>query len=269
MEHNKRLLSALRTLFYPLASVLLKNKVGVAPVMHQLKLAFVEVARKKHGRGGKPATKNMIANLTGMSRKHVADLLDEADDEPCKDQISEPIVPHVLAMWCTTDEYTDELGLPRSLKLGPGAGTLRTLVQENSDVDDPDQAIEQLLLSGNIRRIDDERFELVQRGYYINRDLPVLISTFLSPLANTLDKNWDLPLREGFTMRVAHSEQLAAEKIPMIRRVAKEQLAQLLEQIDDELSRNETNSGQPMVDPSGVELSMVGVGVYYFEQERL
>ncbi|MDJ0911141.1 MAG: DUF6502 family protein [Woeseiaceae bacterium] len=269
MEHDTRLLRALRTLFYPLASVLLKNKVGVAPVVHQLKLAFAEVARKKHGRGGRPATNNKIANLTGMSRKHVGNLLDEVDGEPCKDRISAPVLPHVLAMWCANDEYTDKMGLPRELERGPGVGTLRTLVSEHNYEDDPDQAIEQLLRSGNIRQLDDGRFQLVDRGYYINRDLPALISTFLSPLANTLDKNWDLPLREGLALRIAHTEQLASDKIPMIRRVAKERLTAVLERLDDELSRNETEFDQPMLDVNGVELSMVGVGVYYFEQEKL
>ena len=87
MEHNKRLHGALRTLFYPLAKLLLKNKVGASPVVHQLKLAFVEAARKNHGRDGKPASANKIASLTGMSRKHVGALLEEVENNPSRHTI--------------------------------------------------------------------------------------------------------------------------------------------------------------------------------------
>ncbi|MDJ0709008.1 MAG: DUF6502 family protein [Woeseiaceae bacterium] len=267
MENDERLLSALRGLFYPLANLLLKNKVGAAAVVHQLKLAFVEAARDKHGRGGRPAANNMIANLTGMSRRHVGDLLSEVATDPCTDAIALPIESHILSIWCADSDYTDKLGLPRPLDLGPGKGTLRTLVLESTGDHDADEMIERLLQAESIRRRQDEQFELVDRAYMINRDLPRLISLFLSSLASTVDKNWGRPVRDSFTMRVAHSDRLDSEKLAMIRRISKEQLILLLERIDDELCRHEIENGQPMVDENGVELSSVGVGVYYFEKD--
>ncbi len=269
MEKNKTLLRALRTLFYPLASVLLKNRVAVAPVVHQLKLAFVEAARKKHGRGGNPATKNMIANLTGMSRRHVGNLLEEVNVDPCRDAISDLGESHVLAVWCSNEKFTDARGLPRHLEPGPGPGTLRALIAESTDNDEVDEVLERLLVAGNIRQLDDGKFELVTRVYRLNRDLPKIISRFISPLVHSVDKNWDLPPREGLTMRVTHSDRLESTKLPRIRRVAEEQLALLVERIDDELSRHELSTDQPMVDSNGAKISEVGVGVYYYEKESM
>ncbi|MDJ0908193.1 MAG: DUF6502 family protein [Woeseiaceae bacterium] len=269
MESDKRLLGALRTLFYPLAGALLKSKVGVVPVIHQLKLAFVEAARDKHGRNGRPATTNKIANLTGMSRQHVRDLLDEAEVDPCRDEISLPNESLVLAAWCTKDDYTDKRGLPVPLELGPGKGTLRTLISESTGTNNIASAIENLLETENIFRRDDGRFELAERVFSINRDLPRIISVFLSSMASTVEKNWGRPKSDSFIIRAAHSRRLNHDKIPMIRRIATEELTRLLERVDDELSRNEADEEQPMIDDNGTELSSVGIGVYYFEKDRL
>ncbi len=267
MENDKRLLGALRTLFYPLANVLLKNKVGAAPVIHELKLAFVEAGRDKHGRGNKPASNNMISNLTGMSRPHVRALVDEVIAEPCTDEISAPPESHILTVWCNNEDYTDTLGLPRPLELGPGPGSLRALVSESTDGGKVDEYIERLIRVGSVRRRDDGTFELVNRVFSVIHDLPQIISVFLSTLASTVDKNWGKPMRDGFIMRAAHSDRLDSKKLAMIRRVSEEQLAQLLERIDDELSRHETESEAPTVDANGVELSSIGIGVYYFEKD--
>ena len=177
MEHNKRLHGALRTLFYPLAKLFLKNKVGVSPVVHQLKLAFVEAARNNCGRNGKPASANRIANLTGMSRKHVGELLSEVEHNPSRHTIAGSDESHILAVWCADEEFRNELGLPRPLELGPGPGSLHALITESVDCPDVDLFVERLLTGGNIRQRDDGRFELTSRVFRINRDWPRIISS--------------------------------------------------------------------------------------------
>ena len=260
---------ALRSLFFPLANVLLKNKVGIAPVIHQLKLAFVEAAKKNHGRNGAPATTNKIATLTGMSRSHVSDLLDEASADPCTDEVASLTESQVLAAWSSNEDYIDEFGLPRVLDPGPGKGTYRTLVAETVRDEDADEQMERLLRSGSVRRRDDGRYELTQRMFPLVDDLPRIISVFLSPLASVVDKNWDVPVGDGFLIRVAHSDRVNSKKIAMIRRIATEQSVLLLEHIDDELTRYEEKSAEPMRNSDGAELSRIGIGVYYFEQDKL
>ncbi len=267
-ESEARLLWSLRAMFYPFANLLLTNKIGVAPIIQQLKLAFVEAARKNHGTGGKPAATNRISNLTGMSRRHVADLLDDIDSQSLPSELSAPGQSHVLSVWCTNDKYTDELGLPKPLDLGPGPGTMHELISESLVEADTNDVIDSLLSAGCIKRNDEGRFELVERLFPMNRDLPRIISVFLSSMMSTIDKNWSRDKGQGLLMRAAHSDQIDPSRIPAVRRIIREEMSQLLERVDDRLSHYETAAGEPMYDEDGSELAQIGVAVYSFEVDK-
>ena len=267
-ETDERLLRALRTLFRPLANVLLKNKIGIGPVIEQLKLSFVQSARANHGRSGKPATVNMISQLTGLSRKHVSTLLSEADQDPFYEPIVPPVGSEVLHVWVSDANYLDKTGLPSPLELGPGRRSFQSLVEKCVERDDVKSTIADMLQSDSVQLRPDGKIEMVERRYSINSDLPRMIFSGLYSLAGTIDKNWDRGEGEGFVQRQATTTRLDPEKVAVVRRIARERVARLMEEIDDMLCGYELEGDAAVSDANDSDARELGIGAYYFEHDQ-
>lgn len=264
-ETDGRLLHALRTLFRPLANVLLKNRIGIAPVIDQLKMAYVEAAWANHGRSGSHASINMIATLSGLSRNHVKVLLTRAKAEPSFDSVGFATEAGILGEWLSNENYVDKLGRPRALDLGPGDCTFHSLVAASVGSSNALSKMDALIQSECVVHRADGKVELAERKFPINQDLPSQIALFQSSVACTVDKNWGRGVDDGFLIRAAHSGRVDPHKIALIRRLAKERSVKFLEDIDDVLHSYQCEAAEPMVDPEGNELSRVGVSVCYFE----
>ena len=264
-EDDTRLLRALRLVFLPLANLMLKNRIGVAPVVEQLKLAYVEAARSNHGRTGKPASVNMISRLCGMSRNHVADLVTRVEHEPDAGDMRLPIESSILSNWLSSEDYLDEQGGPKQLEFGPGHGTFLDLVEGLAPAGEVDVIVESLFRSGNVEKTEEGLAQLVARTYRISRDLPRNLSVSLASLASTIDRNWGKQWGDGFCQRVAHSQNISSRNVAMIRRISKQRIGKFLEEFDDLLCSYESDDNGETTDPEGRELSRLGVGAYYFE----
>ncbi len=267
-DTDTRLLYALRSIFRPLANILLKNRIGIAPIIEQLKLAFVEAARANHGKSGKPATINRIAQLTGMSRQHVSQILEQAKRSPMVESMPLPLEAGVLGTWFGNDKYLDDVGLPKALPLGPGPGTFRSLVEECADAEEAQNTVDSLLKSSAVEVRPDGKIMMTNRAFPICDDLPRILAVWLSPLCSTINKNWGHRVDEGLTLRVAHTRRLDSRKIAVVRRISRERISHFVEEIDDVLCSYEVDNQEPILDTDGNELSRVGVGVYYFEMEK-
>ena len=266
-EADTRLKKALRLVFQPLANLLLKNHIGIAPVVEQLKLAYVDAAQRNHGRGGKPATVNMISNLTGMSRAHVVKLVGQIEQESEKRNFDLPCESSILGRWANSEEYLDELGRPRPLALGPGEGTLHNLVAGSVPLEDVDAVVTDLLSSRNLNKRSDGKFELSDRAFRINTDLPRCLAVFLATFTSTIDRNWGRLDGDVFGLRVAHSGQVGSHNVANVRRMSKQRISEFLEEFDDLLCSFERESNNELINPEGQELSKIGVGAYYFETD--
>ncbi len=265
---NSRLLRALRILFIPLANVLLKNRMTIVPVIEQLKIAYVMAARKNHGRQGKPASINSISSLTGMSRKHVAQLLRQSARGFAQAKSDYSPEGYVISAWVSTDEYISESGKPNILEKGPGPGSLHELTTRVVGKDLAEHVLERLLQSRSVHEHSDGRVELVERSFSISKDLPRIISGGLAPLVTTIDKNWSTPPGQGFGQHTATTHKLDPGKLLTVRRVSKARIIAFMEDIDDLLSNLETESSELARDPQGRDIETIGVGAYYFELER-
>lgn len=268
-DNEARVGEALRQLFLPLADVLLKNGVSVGLVNRELKLAFATAAHLNHGNAGKPASVNRISTVTGMSRRHVKQLLCDAEIRSKSDQLSIPYESSVLATWVTSESYVDDMGMPLALPREGENASFRSLVIDATGDDRVEECLRRLLRSKTVVRRDDGWLELQNRDYSISEDLPRIIASALAPLAATINENWGKSRAETFCQRVSHSTCLDSRKIPTIRRISKERVATFLEDIDDLLTSFESEKVEEMVNPEGNELARVGVGAYYFEIERL
>ncbi len=268
MSDKQRMRRALRQLFVPLADILLDSRFDVSLVIEELKVAFVESAHRNQGRANRPASINRISAVTGMSRNHVKDLLEQALQSPCSDELATPFESLILGAWTNSEHFQDEVGLPRALSKYGGKGTFEALVSEVVGESDVDSVLGRLLVSQSVRIREDGLVELTGRIYDISRDLPRILACGLSSLATTISRNWANPIDDGFCQRVAHSSRVQSANIPKLRRISKERIAEFLEQVDDILCAYESTEpvdSESACAPEGEKLSRVGVGAYYFE----
>lgn len=264
---DSRLRQALRLVFLPLANLLLKNRVDLAPVVEQLKIAYIEAARRNHGRVGKPASVNKISKLTGMSRNYVSNLVSQLERAPDFGDLGRCLESSILGKWASSEEYLDHLGRPRPLKPGPGEGSFHELVARSVPDNEVDAVMADLLSLDNVVKRPDGNIELSDRIFLITTDLPRLLTVCLAPIVDTLDKNWDKSFDNRFGARVAHSDQVGSHSISRIRGMSKQRISKFMEEFDDLLYSLEVEDNEEMQSPEGQKLLRIGVGAYYFETD--
>ncbi len=266
---HDNVLRALRALFIPLASLLLKDKLTVAMVINELKSAFVEVARREYGGKARPASINRVAELTGMSRKHVSALIAKSAemDRPESPRLLDSSA--VLGVWANSEKYLDSRGTPRELEFGPGPGTFSELVRSVTGEQDVESCLHRFVQAGCVSIQGDKRISLVRR-HYIGKDdnLAHIISLFLVPLATSISQNWNAPLENRHVVRAAHSARIQPDKVGVLRRVSRERLGAFLEDIDDVICSYELSGEEPLVSENGKSLPRIGVAAFYFEIEE-
>lgn len=267
-EDNKRLLAAVRAVFVPLASLLIRHGVNVAAVVEQLKIAFVEAARKEHGRVDKPTSINRISQLTGLGRKHVTDLLKMSSETVLVDELISPDEATILSTWSNSAKYLDEVGQPRALELGPGPGTFDALVKQVSGEESSEMYLNRMLQAGSIATQGDDRVMMMQRHFRIADDLPRVLAVGLVPLATTLSKNWGGEPGQGLCQQVSHSTRIDPGKAGTIRRISRERITSFMQDVDDLLTNIESDDDAPLINADGNEIAQLGIGAYYFEIER-
>ena len=270
-DTKNRVLSAVRTVFVAMASLLIRNGINANSAVEQLKIAFVLAARKEHGRAGKPASVSRISHLTGLGRKHVSDLIEKSSRAASREEMAITRESEILTKWWTSPDYLDDAGLPKALEIGPGPGSFAELVEKSTGSNATQEHmkyIKSLQNSGAIELRDGQKVAATNRGFRIDGDLPRTVCINLATLAETISRNWGMPRSETFCQRAAHSGKVQSQSISALRRISKEQIKNLLTNIDDILSNLESDDDEPTISPEGRELLEVGVGAYYFEIEK-
>lgn len=265
---NNRLLSALRAVFLPLASLAVRQGITAGPVVEQLKIAFVEATRKEHGRAGKPASVNRTAQLTGLGRKQISDLLQKSSEAIPLSEMLLTGEATILSKWWTSPEFLNDVGLPTELEMGPGPGSFTDLVSKATGSDSALTYLGRLKAGGSIEILDDGRIQAIRREHMLEQDLSRIISIGLASLAETISRNWSVQAPADFCQRTAHTRSIKSSKVPAMRRISRERIHILLENIDDLIASFEADDDEPIINPEGHELLEVGVGAYYFEIEK-
>lgn len=268
IQNRRMILRAIRGLFVPLASLLLKNRIDTQSVVVQLKLTFVDVAQRDHGIAGKPATVNGISTITGLSRQHVSSLLKMSAESAITDDLAAPIESSILTSWISLEKYQDDLGQPRPLEFGPGPNTFDELARDVTGSPETQSYLDKLLRSDSVEIRKDEKISLVKRSFCIGDDLPRTLSAGLTPLATTMDRNWGQPMGTAFPQHVAHSVKIASNKVNTLRRISREKIDTFLKEMDDIISSAEVDGQEDIENSEGTQLSRLGVGAYYFEIEK-
>lgn len=112
------LVAALRKILRPLIRLMLSHQITYPTLINLLKSLYVEVAEDDFQVNGKRQSDSRINLLTGVHRKDVKRLREEAkQDQTTPSSIS--VGAQLIGLWLGSEDYTDEAGNPKPLPLRP------------------------------------------------------------------------------------------------------------------------------------------------------
>ena len=258
-DNPSRLSAALFTLFRPIASLLLRQGMSAHTAVEILRASFVRSAVDEFGKNEKPASISAAARITGLSRKVVSDLKDRSWKAE-ETQVSEEGM--ILAEWVHGEAYVDHQGRPRDLAVEPGPGSFGSLVKEVTGEDSHLRFLDTLRAAGCVQINEDATVSIMRREFSIANDLSRQLSGGLAAYAKTMAYNWKRLRSDRFCQRVAHSGSIDPTKVPALRRMSRDRIVSLLEEIDDVLVSAEIDGQESSEEPG---TSVIGVGAFYFE----
>lgn len=116
------LLRATKQLLGPLVRLLLENQVTFPVLTNLLKAVYIEEAERGFALPERPQTISRLTLLTGIHRKDVKRLQNEAEIEATPPAIS--LGAQLVLRWTAEPEYSDEAGRPKALpRLAAGGDT--------------------------------------------------------------------------------------------------------------------------------------------------
>lgn len=265
---QRRLLDAVMRCMRPIAKMLLGAGVSYVQFEEVSKRAFVAQALGEPDAKGRTTNVSRVAVRTGLSRKEVSrvkQLLDgttRSDDATI--QIGRPA--RALQLWHSEPAFLDDSGSPIDLPFDGGEQTFAGLVKlVGGDV--PAGAVRaELLAAGGMVELPNGKFRVQKRFFVpatLDEDLIVGFSFIVAPLLETLSRNVDDP-STALIQRVAYSDHLPPDTLAEFRDVSHAQAEGLMNSIDKWISQREDLS-----DAGGDQAKRVGVGVFYFEVDKI
>jgi hypothetical protein len=262
---NSALLSALLKALRPVARLLMKAGIGYREFSEISKCAFVDVATADYGLRGRPTNISRVAVMTGLTRKEVKRLRDKIAAGSHADALRVIPPAEILDRWHSDPNYIDENGRPLRLKFDGSGMTFTSLVKSYGGDIPPGAMRTELRRVGAIE--EDERGELIVlkrffRPIEIDDQLQRALGQAMYGLALTVDHNLGLSAEQSWVERLAYSTKIRASDANRVRRISQDRAADFVESIDDLFSAYETIYSDEGADS---ESTVVGVGVYYFE----
>jgi hypothetical protein len=236
---------------------------------------YVQVALSEFGIPGKKPSVSRASILSGLTRKEVQRLVEEASDGPARDAAAAAPERHnragrVLAAWARERDFIDAAGRPRRLPLQEGAGSFAELVRRFSG-DMPVRAVlDELERLGAARRTEDGQIEYL-RPMFLGRssatDKLDLLGTDVADLITTIEHNVQHGEADPRFQRKVMYRDMPASVVPEFRMLVAAHGMAVLQQLDVWLSAH--RAGVDPADPANHEPKVrLGLGVYYFEETQ-
>lgn len=165
---TQALLTAFRVLMGPLVRFLLRQGISFAEFSEVAKAVYVEVALKDFKVTGRKATRTRIAVMTGLTRKEVKRVIDEAIKERFELKTSFNRLGRVLVGWHTDADFTGPYGMPLELQYetgNPDEPTFAYLVKKHSGDMSPRSILDELIRVGAVQETDASWFRVMRREY--------------------------------------------------------------------------------------------------------
>lgn len=261
------LLRAFRVLLGPLIRILLRQGISYAEFSEIAKAVYVEVALKDFKVAGRKATRTRVAVITGLTRKEVKRVIDEAVKDQYEPKSKFSRLGRVLVGWHTDTDFTGPYGLPLELQYetnSPGEPTFAELVKRHSGDMSPRSILDELIRVGAARETDAGWYRVLRREYITDAqgtDTFERTGFIVRNFINTVDFNMMklAPGKGRFERHVFPADGLRAEDMPKFDAFLRERCQTLLEELDNWLAK------LPIPDAKkGDVVIHTGVGVYHY-----
>lgn len=252
-----------RILLRPIALLLLKCGMTWKEFSELSKRVFVEVATEEFGIRGRPTNVSRVSILTGIGRKDVARLREEASAARPAASSKTSDATRVLSGWHQDAEYLDAGGSPLPLPERGPTPSFETLFRRYGG-DTPFQTLLKELRTAGSVGVDAGGRLLASRRYHMPAALSDenvrLFGTNLYDHARTLVANVtgraEAKRFEGY----AAEERIRAADAPAFREFLDARGERFLEEIDAWLLRHRAPDNE-----TGAEPVRLGAGIYAIE----
>lgn len=268
---NYALPSNLQALLTELAKIAIEEDLSYSEFGEIARFAFVKAAEQVLC-GDKRVTDSRISIVTGMHRKDVKRLRDQAGETFSPEKAKSNRAIAVISAWTREQDYCDEKNKPISLAFDGEAPSLSTLIKEHSG-DMPVRAVCDELERMGVIEEKKGRWYLTVPVYVPNKSREAIFN-FLGAetthLLQTFKHNLSNPPRKRRFQRSVAYDELSPESTELFKAFAEERAMDVLKEFDVWLSTREKADKQarkktPDNERKG-ELKKAGIGIYYFEE---
>jgi hypothetical protein len=264
---RKGLINAYRELMQPLVRILIRNNVSYGEFVEILKATFVEVAERDFCLIDRDASQSRVAILTGLTRKEVArqKAILESGELIINTNLNR--ITRVLEGWHTDTRFTGPYGVPVELPFDGNNGiNFSALVRGYSGDMAPRAMLDELLRIGVVQRQAGAVFRVVMRAYIpesLHPDALERLGRVVRNFIDTYEFNMEKTTAGSgrFERVVRATNGLRKELLPAFDRLIRLKGQQLLEELDNWLSTQESTAGPRSLSNQRVR---TGVGIYHF-----
>jgi Family of unknown function (DUF6502) len=270
------LLSALEAILRPIAKLMLQSGIGYSEFASVAKAIFVRVATDDYKRRGRPANFSQVSAMTGISRKEVSKIRKLGPQERWTPNMEASPANTVLHEWHFDRDFSDGAGTAKRLPY-EGPISFSALVSRYAGDIPPGAMRSMLQQAGIVTHDSDGLLSVGQKFFYARqfdedfvRGLGFSLSSLGSTLVHnaTVHKRTDIPnerKRElGRLERTAWSEHMTEREIAKLKAWVEDDAApRFLGEAQELIGKSEV----PNTDRRDVQPRVVGVGVYYFEED--
>lgn len=266
---QRQILDALLVTLRPLARALLRAGIGYREFAEISKTAFVDIATKDFGLRGRPTNISRVAVMTGLTRKEVRRIRDKSAAGNATIVVRSTPMSVILHRWYSEHEYLAEDGTPRVLDFDGGDGSFSDLVRKFGGDIPPGAMRTELKRINAIQETEEGRLQVLKRnvsGLDVHDKLITGLAKVVYPACLTLAHNTSSESGDHtWVQRTAATRYVRDNDVTRLRRICSDRLAEFVESIDDLFVAYETLHEH---DDSNKSERAVGVGVFYFEEDK-
>lgn len=228
--------------------------------------AFVKVAEQDFALQGRKQTDSRIAVVTGLSRKEVKRLRElERDTNEHATPVQYNRAARVLNGWLRNRDYQDAAGSPLVLPVEGKDVSFTGLVRAHGG-DIPVRAVlDELIRVGAVLRQEDGRVRVLHQAYVATGDIAdklMILGTDVMLLIDTICHNLNSEADQGYLQLKLSYDNLPAEALPLLQRIAAEDGRGLLQQLNRWFADKDRDANPQATQGTGRYYA--GVGLYFF-----
>ena len=263
---NKAIHLALKKILSALCRILLRHSVSSGVFVELFKRAYVEAARKELGIRGREANKSKIAAAVGLSRKEVARLCLELDQESTKIQDFE--FQHnrnirLIHTWMTDPTYTHDDSVAKAIPLEGESPSFQHLVKNLGADISTNAMLQELMRSGVVRKNDAGYLYIDEAGFIPSDDELShinILGTDVNLLLNTIQHN--ISQDSALFQRKVAFHNVNEDGMKLIEKMAREDGQKLLEKINALLP-------DYIGDKDDKNTHFSGLGIFSFKEKKV